>query len=112
MFGGRFVGTFFVILSTTYRRIVLLIRHNFDCKMHELLYSGQLLALTTDDAQVQHEAVSFLQHLVEPVLVVSIHGPAHSGKTSLVHRLFDLHDDDTATEYCPIPIFVLSYPYF
>ncbi|CAI5743435.1 unnamed protein product [Hyaloperonospora brassicae] len=66
--------------------------------MHELLYSGRLLALTTDDAQVQHEAVSFLQRLVEPVLVVSIHGPAHSGKTSLVRRLFDLHDDDTATE--------------
>ena len=79
--------------------------HIFDCKMDEQLFSGPLLALTTDGVQLQPEAVSFLEHLVEPVVFVSLHGPKRSGKTSLVRSLFDVHEDDAGTEYRKIPIY-------
>ncbi|EGZ23816.1 hypothetical protein PHYSODRAFT_478442 [Phytophthora sojae] len=64
----------------------------------ELLFSGQLLAVTTDDAgaphvQIQKEAISFLQRLADPVLVVSVHGARHSGKTQLVRSLLGLDEE-------------------
>ncbi|ETN22757.1 hypothetical protein, variant 2 [Phytophthora nicotianae INRA-310] len=64
----------------------------------ELLFSGQLLAVTTDEAndahvQIQKEAISFLQRLAEPVLVVSFHGAKKSGKTTLVRSLLGIEED-------------------
>ncbi|KAJ8556669.1 hypothetical protein ON010_g9296 [Phytophthora cinnamomi] len=67
----------------------------------ELLFSGQLLAVTAGDAgaphvQIQKEAISFLQRLAEPVLAVSFHGARHSGKTQLVRRLLGLEEEEEA----------------
>ncbi|TDH65732.1 hypothetical protein CCR75_003603 [Bremia lactucae] len=64
----------------------------------ELLFSGQLIAVTmeeTDDfrLQINNEAISFLQQLVEPILVVSFHGPKKSGKSALVHSLLQLEQE-------------------
>ncbi|KAI9997242.1 hypothetical protein PInf_000682 [Phytophthora infestans] len=64
----------------------------------ELLFSGQLLAVTTDETnvarvQIQKEAISFLQRLAEPVLVVSFHGAKRSGKTALVRSLLGVEEE-------------------
>ncbi|POM66016.1 Guanylate-binding protein [Phytophthora palmivora] len=59
----------------------------------ELLFSGQLLAVTTAaHVQIQKEAISFLQRLAEPVLVVSFHGARDSGKTALIQSLLGLEE--------------------
>ncbi|OWZ22091.1 NADdependent malic enzyme [Phytophthora megakarya] len=59
----------------------------------ELLFSGELLAVTdADHVQIQKEAISFLQRLAEPVLVVSFHGARDSGKTALIQSLLGLED--------------------
>ncbi|RMX69572.1 hypothetical protein DD238_002240 [Peronospora effusa] len=59
----------------------------------ELLFSGQFMALTADEThvQIQAEAVSFLQRLTEPLLVVSFHG-----KTSLIRSLLRGVGDEAA----------------
>ncbi|CAI5704223.1 unnamed protein product [Peronospora effusa] len=59
----------------------------------ELLFSGQFMALTADEThvQIQAEAVSFLQRLTEPLLVVSFHG-----KTSLIRSLLHGVGDEAA----------------
>ncbi|KAF1793131.1 P-loop containing nucleoside triphosphate hydrolase [Phytophthora cactorum] len=64
----------------------------------ELLFSGQLLAVTADETntarvQIQKEAISFLQRLAEPVLVVSFHGAKRSGKTALVRSLLGIEEE-------------------
>ncbi|KAE9030979.1 hypothetical protein PR003_g9965 [Phytophthora rubi] len=64
----------------------------------ELLFSGQLLAVTADDVgaphvQIQKEAISFLQRLADPVLVVSVHSGKHSGSTQLVRSLLGLEEE-------------------
>ncbi|KAG3117475.1 hypothetical protein PI124_g4246 [Phytophthora idaei] len=64
----------------------------------ELLFSGQLLAVTADETntarvQIQKEAISFLQRLAEPVLVVSFHGAKRSGKTVLVRSLLGIEEE-------------------
>ncbi|KAG7394503.1 hypothetical protein PHYBOEH_005082 [Phytophthora boehmeriae] len=66
----------------------------------ELLFSGQLLAVTADETsaahvQIKKEAISFLQRLAESVLVVSFHGAKHSGKTSCIHSLLGTTDQGT-----------------
>ncbi|KAG7385312.1 hypothetical protein PHYPSEUDO_001614 [Phytophthora pseudosyringae] len=65
-----------------------------------LLFSGQLLAVTADETgaarvQIQREAISFLQRLAEPVLVVSVHGAKGSGKTALVRSLLEAEEPET-----------------
>jgi energy-coupling factor transporter ATP-binding protein EcfA2 len=69
----------------------------------ELLFSGQLLAVTADEAnpvhvQIKKEAISFLQRLTGPVLVVSVHGARGSGKTSLVRSLLGVEEDEKEEE--------------
>ncbi|KAF4323444.1 hypothetical protein BBO99_00000023 [Phytophthora kernoviae] len=68
-------------------------------KEAELLFSGQLLAVTANETsaahvQIKKEAMSFLQRLAEPVLVVSFHGAKHSGKTSCIHSLLGITEQD------------------
>ncbi|KAG1708180.1 hypothetical protein DVH05_024863 [Phytophthora capsici] len=64
----------------------------------EVLFSGQLLAVTADETsathvQIKKEAISFLQRLAEPVLAVSFHGAKGSGKTALVQSLLGLETE-------------------
>ncbi|KAL4175828.1 hypothetical protein KRP22_000787 [Phytophthora ramorum] len=80
--------------------------------MGELLFSGLLLAVAADDAHVQikKEAISFLQRLAEPVLVVSVHGAQDSGKTSLVRSLVGVDQQDASTEGVWLYIQRLNFP--
>lgn len=67
-----------------------------------LLFAGQLLAVTADDTsaahvQIKKEAISFLQRLAEPVLVVSFHGAKQSGKSECIHSVLGI-EEETETD--------------
>ncbi|GMF29329.1 unnamed protein product [Phytophthora lilii] len=69
----------------------------------ELLFSGQLLAVAADETSpahvhIQRGAISFLQRLAEPVLVVSFHGRRGSGKTATIRALLKLQEEEDAAE--------------